>query len=268
MAEIKSYTVTKRELINTPVVEQTRTYRPVSHEQLMDITLESIHQAGFSLDKEYYSGCRNNQVANGKYTITNVADRDMQIQIGWQNSYNRQISLKFALGVHIFICGNGCVSGDMGAFKRKHQGDVQEFTPKYITEYIKTAGDVFVQMQTERDVLKNIEIDRHIAAQLVGQMYLENQIIESTQMNIIKREFDSPTFDYNASNSMWELMQFTTYSLKQVHPTLWLDSHVNVHKFFMEQAGIVTPVTNIIIPEPESPFVQLELFDTLFTTSV
>ena len=121
-------------------------------------------------------------------------------------------------------------------------------------------------MQKERDVLKNIEIDRHIASQLVGQMFIEDQIIESTQMNIIKRELDCPTYDYGAPNSMWELMNFVSYSLKEVHPTLYMDSHIALNNFFNKQAGIVTPVTREI--PILSPFVQLELFDELFTTSV
>lgn len=264
MADIKTYKTTKEALINTFPLEQTRTYKPVSHEKLMDITLESIVRAGFTLDKEIYSGCRNNQIANGRYTISNIADNEMQIQIGWQNSLNKQISLKWAMGVSIFICSNGAISGDMGAFKRKHTGDVQEFTPKYITEYIKTAGDVFVQMQKDREILKNIEIDRHITAQLIGQMYIEEGIIESTQMNIIKRELDAPTHDYGAPNSMWELMNFTSFALKEIHPTLYMDSHIALNKFFTQQAGIIQSPTQIIIPEPESPFVQLDLFEELY----
>ena len=167
------YKATREMLVNTPVPQQTRSYKPVSHEQLMDLTLESIYAAGFELDREVYTASTDGLVANGRFTISNVADRDMQLQVGWQNSYNRQVSLKFAIGARIFICQNGCVSGDYGAFKKKHIGEVQTFAPNAITDYIKAAGDAFRRLQQDRDVMKNIEITATRKAELIGQLYIE-----------------------------------------------------------------------------------------------
>ena len=76
----------------------------------------------------------------------------------------------------------------MGAFKKKHQGEVQTFTPQAISEYIKTAQEVFLALQRERDAMKNIEISRRISAELLGRMVLEEEILTTTQLNIIKRE--------------------------------------------------------------------------------
>ena len=148
--KVTSYNATKQQLINAPLPESTRTYKRIKNEELIDLTLESIYGAGFTLESERYTMAREGNISNGMYTIRNVADSEMQLQLAWQNSYNRQVSLKFALGIRVFICSNGAVSGDMGSFKRKHTGDVQEFTPKHIIEYVKTAGDVFVEMQKNR----------------------------------------------------------------------------------------------------------------------
>jgi hypothetical protein len=258
MGDIKTYKISKEAVIRVETPNSTRSWKPVGHSELIDSTLESIHLAGFTLDKEDYSMARKGNVVNGRYTISNIADPEMQIQIGWQNSIDKSLSLKYAIGVKIFICSNGCVSGDMGAFKRKHTGDIQEYTPRYITEYIKTAGDVFTQMQKEREEMKQIEVSRNIQAHLLGELYLEHNIIQSTQLNIIKRELESPTFDYGAPNSLWELYQFTTFALRDTHPTLWMDSHIDSHKFFTDQTGIIIPSIKI---EPTSPFVQLNLLD-------
>jgi hypothetical protein len=254
------YKATREMLVNTPVPQQTRSYKPVSHEQLMDLTLESIYQAGFELDKEIYTASTDGLVANGKFTISNVADRDMQLQVGWQNSYNRQVSLKFAIGARIFICQNGCVSGDYGAFKKKHIGEVQTFAPNAITEYIKAAGDAFKRLQQDRDVMKNIEVTSTRKAELVGQLYIEKEIINSLQLNIIKGEIKKPTFDYGAKDSLWEMYQHTTYALKQQHPGSWMNSHIGTHDFFVNEAGIlVEKAPAIVYNEPVN---QLHLFET------
>ena len=251
---MENYNTARGMLLAAPVPQQTRTYKPVSHAQLMDLTLESIHQAGFTLDQERYTSARDGKVANGKFTIKNVADSEMQLQIGWQNSYDKSLSLKFAIGTRIFICENGCVSGDYGAFKHKHVGEIQTFTPQAITDYIMDAGEAFTRMQTERESMKQIILDRRAQAELIGRMIIDEQFIESTQLNIIKRELEKPTHNYGAENSLWELYQFTTFSMKEVHPSLWMNNHIDAHAFFLDAAGLVTkPIYK--------PARQLELFE-------
>lgn len=227
-----TFNTTKELIINAPVPVQTSTYKPVSHSQLIDLTLDSIVKAGFTLDKETYSAAVDGQVANGRFSISNVADSEMQLQIGWQNSYNKTMSLKFAIGTRILVCSNGCVSGDFGAFKKRHKGDIQNFTPAAITDYIKSAGDVFKKMQTDRETMKQVEVTKRTKAELIGRMMLEEQFIASTQLNIISRELQSPTHDYGAKDSLWELYNYTTFSMKETHPSNWMNNHIKAHQFF------------------------------------
>jgi hypothetical protein len=180
-----TYVSAKDILINADIPRQTKTYKPVSHRQLIDLTLNGIHNAGFKLDSESYSAARDGNIANGRFSIANVADSEMQLQIGWQNSYDKSLTLKFAIGTRIFICQNGCVSGDMGAFKRKHVGEIQHFTPGAISEYIKSAGEAFKRMQTERESMKQIEITSRVKAELIGRLFLEDQIITSDPAQVL-----------------------------------------------------------------------------------
>jgi len=236
----KSYETAKDILLRAEVPIETKTYKPVSHQQLMDLTLESIYQSGFELGEERYSAARDGNVANGRYMIKNVADGEMQLQIGWQNSYDRSMSLKFAIGTSILVCSNGCVSGDYGAFRKIHKGEIQTFTPNAITEYIKQAGDAFTKMQRDRELMKQREVTRRTSAELIGRMIIEESIIESTQLNIIRGQMDNPSFDYGASGSLWELYQHTTFAMKEVHPSLWMRNHINAHKFFVDAMGEVS----------------------------
>jgi hypothetical protein len=231
-----TFNTTKELIMNTPVPVQTRTYKPVSHSSLIDLTLNSIEKAGFTLDKETYSSAVDGQIANGRFSISNVADSEMQLQIGWQNSYNKQLTLKFAIGTRILVCSNGCVSGDFGAFKKKHVGEIQSFTPGAIIDYIAQAGEAFTLMQNQRESMKQVQITKRTKAELIGRMMLEEQFISSTQLNIISRELKAPTHDYNAKDSLWELYNYTTFAMKETHPSLWMESHIKAHKFFNDYA--------------------------------
>lgn len=264
----KTYNTTKYYITGAEVPRETKSYKPISHGQLIDLTMESIHQAGFVLDSESYSSARDGQIANGRFAIRNVADKEMQLQIGWQNSYDKSLSLKFAIGTRIFICQNGCVSGDYGAFKKKHEGNVQEFAPAKIVEYIKAAGDAFLKLQKEREAMKLVEIDRRTTAELVGRMIIEQEFIESTQLLIIERELKHPTFDYNASGTLWELYQHTTFAMKEVHPSLWMGNHMAAHEFFVNASGELKGKSiNIGFESPAPGNRQLTIFDQLAETA-
>ena len=246
------YNTTKDILLNAEIPQSTSTYKAVSHGQLIDLTLNSIEKAGFTLDKELYSTARDGNIANGRFTIRNVMDSEMQLEVGWQNSYDKSLSLKFAIGTRIFICQNGCVAGDYGAFKKQHRGEIQLFTPHAISEYIKEAGDVFRRMQDERERMKQIEVSRRVKAELIGRMIIEEGFIQSTQLNLISKELDNPTFDYGAPDSMWELYQFTTQAMREVHPSLWMNNHIKAHNFFVNESGILVapPQMVDVIEEP------------------
>lgn len=103
MSKLDFYKTDKKSLIAVPLPIKTRTYVPISNEQLINLTLESISASGFHLESEIYTSCRDGNVANGKFKISNVKDKDMQLQIGWQNSYDKSLSLKFGIGTNVFI---------------------------------------------------------------------------------------------------------------------------------------------------------------------
>jgi len=252
------YTSLKHLVTAVPVPAQTATYKPVSNAQLIDLTLAAIDGAGFTLGKEAYTLAADGQVATGKFTLSNIMDSEMQIQIGWQNSYNRQVSLKFAIGVNIMICSNGVVSGDMGTFKKAHKGSIQEFTPSAITEYIKSAGDAFKEMQIQREMMKQVEITKRQQGELLGRMVVEEQIISTMQLNIIRKEIIKPSYDYGVEGTLWDLYQHTTHSMKELHPATWMNDHMSAHDFFVNAQGeLITKQkpANIIVQE----YRQLEL---------
>jgi hypothetical protein len=235
IAEVQS---TREFLRAMPMPAQTSYYKPVGHGQLMDITMESIDRCGFQLRSEQYTHAAGGAKANGKYHLDYGNDPDMSIMIAWQNSYNKQLSLKFAIGGYVFICENGMVRGDLGTFKSKHMGSIQTVTPKLLSEYISEAGTTFDKMIIEKKRMQEIEVTKKTTAELLGRMYIEEGIITSTQLNIIKSELTKPTFDYGHKDSLWELYNHTTYALKSATPTTWLQQQMDNHQFFTEEYGI------------------------------
>jgi hypothetical protein len=241
-----SYVETKQNIISAQVPAMTRTYKPFSNKRLIDLTLEGIEKAGLKLIGESYLSAKEGNIAHGKYLV-NIDDSEMQLQLQWQNSYDKTRPLVFSTGTLIKVCSNGLMRfSTMGSFKKKHQGEIQEFTPYAIGEYIKQSQDMFLQIQMERDMMKNIEIDAKTRAELIGRMYIQEQFIKSTQLNIVKREIEHPTHNYNCPNSLWELYQFTTFAMREIHPSLYIQDHLDAHDFFVREVGKVDYSTKAI----------------------
>jgi hypothetical protein len=239
--KIQTYETTKQQLINTTIPSESRTYKPFSHENVIDLTLEAINKAGFQLDRESYSAARGNNIATGKYTIKNVADSEMQLQISWLNSYDKSKRLTWGIGNQVRICMNGMISADLGAFKKKHQGEIQDFTPKAISEYVKRAGDTFKEMQKEREDMKKVILSDRDKSILIGRLFLEEELLTTTQLNIIAREVKMSSFDYKSKDSVWEFYNHVTLSLKELHPSLYMETLMGAHKFFVKETGISVP---------------------------
>jgi hypothetical protein len=114
---------------------------------------------------------------------------------------------------------------------------------------------MFQRMQKQRDAMKQVELSKRQQAELVGRMLIEEEFIESTQLNIIEKELKRPSHDYGAQNSIWELYNYTTYAMKEVHPRLWMDNHISAHSFFINEMGVLVEPEVIDIPH-----LQLEVF--------
>ena len=229
----EEYGTTRSLLTNAPLPVETRTYKPVPHAQVIDLTLESLDKAGLSIERSVYSSAKDGKVATGRHFIKNVNDNEMQLQVMWQNSYDKSKVLSFSIGANVLVCTNGMFAfRSMNSFRRKHVGEIQSFTPDAIPEYIKRAGDMFITLQKDRDQMKQLEVSKRLTAELLGRMYFEEKFLESTQLNIIKRELENPTHDYHSKGSLYELYQFTTFAIGGIHPSRWMDDHINAHQFF------------------------------------
>ena len=227
------YTETAQRLIEIPIPQETRTYKPVTYKELIDNTLNAIHKSGFSLEKQIYGMKTDGMVATGRYLIKGIEDDDMQLQIAWTNSYDKSKSLKYNIGVEILVCSNGMMGFEgIGHFTKRHTSDIQIITPNVITEYIKTSGDIFTNLQATREEMKQVEIERRDLHELLGRMFFEESFLGSKELNIIKRELSIPTHDYVSKGSLWELYQFTTFALGGAHPTRWMQDHLKAHIFF------------------------------------
>src|SRR5688500_9499776 len=95
--------VSKQDLCNVEVPQETSTYKPVEHCALIDLTLNGAAKEGFNLTGEKYRASNDGRIATAYYDFQFGDDPEIGLRVAWQNSYNKQVSLKYAIGVNVFV---------------------------------------------------------------------------------------------------------------------------------------------------------------------
>ena len=124
---IRTKDCTKEYLTSVALPNHAESYTVISHEFIINHTMEQLALHGFTVEKETYRSNSDGSIAQGIYYINYDKDPEIGLMFAWSNSYNKLMRFKCAMGGYVFICMNGVVAGDMGSYGRKHLGTADMF---------------------------------------------------------------------------------------------------------------------------------------------
>lgn len=223
-------------LFNAALPEKTESYTPISHKVIDEKTRSILADMGFQLKSTRYNSSADGLLGQCQHNIQYGDDAEMGLMVAWQNSYNKLVSFKYAVGAHVMVCSNGMVAGDLGAYRRKHTGTADQEAFEMIRNYLTNAKSIYEKLIEDREHLKRIDLTPTRMAEIMGKMFIDKEIITSTQINIMKREMYSPTFEYGVPrHNAWALYNYATHAFKEDSPRSWMKRHVDLHNFFNEE---------------------------------
>ena len=229
--------ISREEIILTPLPMRTYHYTPISHRDIIESILEEIDKHNLIIKNEDYKSASNGQKIIGYFDIDNNND-EMGMRIAFRNSYDKSMSFAMCSGTAVWICENGCVSGEF-QMKRKHTGLADYISDNYIKDSINLLGDVFEDIQQASLLLKQRELRERKAAELIGRLLVENEILNGMQAGIVRDElYGSKNFMNLKENeliSSWDFYNHVTESLKRAHPLTYIKDHSNFHQFMMDE---------------------------------
>jgi len=242
--------VTEQHIRNTPLPAHGKRYKAIPHGYIIDETRKELTKAGFQISQELYKTTFDGQIAQGVYHLNYGTDKDMGLMFAWSNSYNKMMRFKCAVGAQVFICMNGVVSGDLANYKRKHTGSALVDVTNAIQLQISHAKEYYDNLVADKEMLKQINLDRATQASVIGRLLIEQEVLSISQVSVVQRELDKPTFQYsNNPNSAWDLYNHITLALKDSHPLSYLNDHQKVHNFFVNEFG---QLQNVYAPVEET----------------
>ena len=225
-------------LFDVALPVKTESYSPVSHRNILDATYEQLDRHNLRVTSEGFNSNKFGTEVIGYLDINHPDLNTLGMRLAFRNSYDKSMSVAFAAGSFVAICSNGMVSGEIQYIRKHTGGVVQELNEKIITT-INQLGEHFDKMVRHSQQLHNIEMTKEQYAELMGRLYIVDKVIIPTQLSVISKEIDNPTFEDFRDMNAWSLYNHVTYSLKTSHPTTYLTQHTEFHSFMEREFNLI-----------------------------
>lgn len=140
-----------------------------------------------------------------------------------------------AAGSIVKVCSNSNIWGSDVNYKRKHIGNSLNEINNSLENSLNAYESISKKHLLYKEKLANIQLSDKNTANLIGNMYLVEDLLTENQVSIVKKEFKAPSFDYGVLNSAWNLYNHCTHALKESRPNIWHTSHIKVCDYFEKQ---------------------------------
>lgn len=242
----------RRLALAAPLPARTSTYSPVSHQEIITAIRDNAARNELKIIRDRMYTNRFGTRVTGFFDVEDGTDfgstHGLKMMFGYRNSYDKSMSVAFVAGASVWICGNGMISGDLMAFKRKHTGTVAEELNEKIQIGVDRMKADFGQLNLEVDVMKNYSLTPRQKAELLGVMYFERNMVTPTQLSIVKDQLTN-SLHFREDNA-WSLYNNVTEALKKSHPIDIIQDHIKLHGFMKETVGIVDDTPETVDAEP------------------
>lgn len=212
--------------------EETKTYAVIGHGYIIDKVREMLALKGFVVTEELYKGENKGQEAMAFMQLENSKDPDMGMTFNWTNSYNKKLKFSCAIGGFIYDSKVPFVSSDSKSrYNRLHKGTALSETTEVIEQMIEQAEEHFDKIIEMKEKFASIDVSRKDYAKLMGLLYFDKQAISSEQINIVKREYDKPSFKCNHPGTLWSLYKTIMFAIVDQSPNQWYQQQIKINNY-------------------------------------
>ena len=222
-------------LLQVDIPEDTRTYKAVSNEVALRAIRNGLSQIGMTPRDQEFKLSNNGQIATGRIFLGDP-EEGIQRCLGWINSYDKSKPFGIACGANVFICSNGMFTSEIVTL-RKHTKNVMDDLNSMIQKALRYLESSFKDAITLKKYFERVKLERNAINEIIGQLYLEEEIITNYQLSIIKDGLqNSDVFNLRAEPTMWNLYNVITESFKRSHASSFLEDHVDLNNYMMRKA--------------------------------
>lgn len=218
---------------DTEVPQQTKTYQPISHSDLLDLIDERLSIDGYTIIRRpVQQNIKGTRIA-ATFIVSRDDHDDMTMMLAVTNSYDKSLAIKLASGASVFVCENGMIVGDVVAF-RKHTSNMLNDLTEMIDKVIINLHSVWERTISDVAQMKEVSMTDEKTAELYGRLYIIDKVMTSVELNKAVKELRKPTFSDFVPKNMWSSYSHVTWALKDAPPHRRLDCLKRLHEVCMD----------------------------------
>lgn len=208
-------TVEREELRQFIPPPATRTWKPISHERVLDTALATLGEAGYAVNKMKLGVSHEGQRFFGTLDLAAPLVPGVSLAVGLRNSVDKSFPMGFCAGSRVFVCDNLAFRSEL-LIRRKHTANGQARFSTDIAGAIaslasfRTAETVRIHALQDR-VLTDAE-----AESLMLRASIQRGIVAQNQLGTIFTEYHEPRHADFQPRTAWSLLNAFTEVLRDM----------------------------------------------------
>lgn len=256
--------LTRSNILAADVPANTDSYTAIPHRVFLEEISAELSLSGYNIVAEEYMGTKGYQAVTGSFIVNKRGELSPNTELAptvfFVNSYNKTRKASIHAGAKVLVCKNGMMGTvSSGHYSRKHQGNALEEFRSQIKVVIATVDEEFKRLETNVAEMKLMKLNKDMIARLVGDMIMNEDLINNTQLSILKHEISySKTFN---DGSLWSFYNNCTQAFKETHPLYYDKQHIKLHTYLTDKftlTGARGLYGNAIIDDNSIPFLEVE----------
>lgn len=224
--------ISRNEIMGVLSPERTASYTPVTNIDLISKVFNESHRNQYVMIDERYESDSTRNKFKMKFFMETGNGSPFQITV--LNSYDKTIAVRSASGIYSEICWNLNMVGS-SIFKHRHEADadIESLT------FIKDSFDDYAKVESRHNnLVLNLgfeQLSKTEMAKLAGKFFIEDNLVNTEQLNILKKQILEPSFDYKLEDTALLFYNHLTHSIKNTGPLNYLNAHERLIETFEKE---------------------------------
>jgi hypothetical protein len=218
-------------LKHLPLPEETGTFKPIPHHELVGQILESLSFRRLSVVREEYAVSPDGMKLFGLIEL-DVEYSGVRFAIGLRNANDKSMRVGLVAGYRVMVCENKMLTGDFQPMLAKHSKNFNllDGLSVAVDRIQRNIGEVSDQIGRKK--VTTLSIDN--ARSLIYQGFLEQKFPISLLRAVHKEYFIKPSFDEFRGNNLWALENAFTTTFKKLKPVQQFEAAAKLGKFLSQ----------------------------------
>ena len=228
------------ELLKIPLPEQTDTYMPVSHTELINKVVENAEKVLHCkiIEEDYTTNANGNHLF--ARLIFNIKYDGLSLCIGLVNSYDKRLRVRIAVGVFVEDNNNIAIRNEI-TYARKHTPNAWIDIEKSIQETIIGARRQYEQTVDDARSMALTPVTDDQAFQIMGLLY-GRQVLHSQMLSIAHEQWMETHLTKRPT--LWSLYNNCATALRTARADVVIEKHRELHELL---SGLKIKSNNSIV---------------------